>query len=211
VGAGDVVLGGGGVDTLALVGGAGAFNLTSPARLLNPEVINVFDLTPLAGFSGVEIIKGTSQDDDIKLDAAHLKDVTTIDGGPDDGEASVHDSIAILGDLIDLRGKTLTSIEGIKLLTDEAIVKVDDKAIAALLDGLASARDHVILSGQTFTEAERVLLFQHHIETISDASGTYSNRAPVLNGLRLDRSGQGRPRSSSMPVATPRWVTRTDA
>jgi serralysin len=187
VGAGDVVLGGGGVDTLALVGG-GAFNPTSPARLLGPEVTNAFDLTPLAGFSGVEIIKGTSQNDDIKLDAAHLKDVTTIDGGPDDGETSVHDSIAILGDLIDLRGKTLTSIEGIKLLTDEAIVKVDDKAIAVLLDGLASARDHVILSGQTFTEAERALLFQHHIETISDASGTYSNRAPVLNGLGGDRT-----------------------
>jgi hypothetical protein len=36
VGAGDVVLGG--VDTLALVGGAGAFNLTSPARLLASSV-----------------------------------------------------------------------------------------------------------------------------------------------------------------------------
>ena len=146
------MLGGGGVDTLALVGGAGAFNLTSPARLLGPEVTNVFDLTPLAGFSGVEILKGTSQNDDIKLDAAHLKDVTTIDGGPDggpdDGETSVHDSIAILGDLIDLRGKTLTSIEGIKLLTDDTIVKVDDKAIAALLDGLASARDHVSFPGR---------------------------------------------------------------
>jgi hypothetical protein len=38
VGAGDVVLGGGGVDTLALVGGAGAFHLTSPARLLASSV-----------------------------------------------------------------------------------------------------------------------------------------------------------------------------
>ncbi|MEE1613044.1 hypothetical protein [Microvirga sp. CF3016] len=174
--AGDIIIGREGIDTLFLLGGQGVFGSVT------------FDFSLIEAFSGVEIIKGSGQGNPIVMNADQLRDVATIDGGDMDDPLSSSNTLRIVGDMVDLRDKTILDIVDVILSTDHATVMVNDRATAGLVNGSFSANDHVVLVGQTFTAAEKDALFQRHVETISDASGTYVNLAPSFGNLAGDRS-----------------------
>jgi hypothetical protein len=91
-----------------------------------------------------------------------------------------------VGDAFDFGGKTLLNVDVELTAAGGTQVTLDSKGNAALLHGNASAGDSVILTGDTFTLAERGQLFRNGIETVTDASGTHTNAAPT--GVSLDNA-----------------------
>ncbi|MGO4705198.1 hypothetical protein AB4072_05390 [Microvirga sp. 2MCAF38] len=166
---GDVIHGGDGTDTLI------ALDNFVPGAL--------FDLTKLAAFSGVEIIRlSDSSGEVLRTNAQRLNGVMTIDGG-----AGSDDRLKLVGSSFDLTGKTITGIEKIELADRAASITVDSKEVAALVDADPYGTASLTLAGGTFTRAERKLLFENNIKTVTDASGTYTNEAPRVSGLDGDR------------------------
>ena len=165
---GDAIHGGDGIDILtALEAGYGT----------------TFDLTKLAAFSGVEIIRMSDSDSDLlRTNAERLNGVLTIDGG-----AGSDDRLKLEGLSFDLTGKSIAGFEKIELVDTAASIIVDSKEVAALVTGNTSDTVSLTLTGGTFTKAERKALFEHHIKTVTDASGTYTNEAPQVSGLNGDR------------------------
>ncbi|WP_114943604.1 hypothetical protein [Microvirga calopogonii] len=166
---GDVIHGGNGTDTLKALSGS------VPGA--------VFDLTKLAAFSGVEIIRLSDTSGEVlRTNAQRLNGVTSIDGG-----AGSDDGLTLVGSSFDLTGKTITGIERIELADRAVSITVDSKEVAALVQADYYGSASLTLAGGTFTRAERKLLFEHNIKTITDTSGTYTNEAPRVEGLDGDR------------------------
>jgi Ca2+-binding RTX toxin-like protein len=163
-----------------LDGGAGIDTLQLSSSSLGMKSYELFKLTKL---SGVENILGSEQSEGIQIKAAQLNDVLTLDGGEGSDEL-----ILWGGESIDLTGKTVTGFETIKLSSDVNQVTVDNRATAQLIDGRTSQNDHLILTSDDLTDAEREAYFLRGIDTITDKSGrTTSNLAPQLAGLDGDQ------------------------
>jgi Ca2+-binding RTX toxin-like protein len=150
-----------------------------------------FDLTQIS-LSGIERIEGSLEKDFITISGSQLASVTTIDGLDEFDAGTVADTSNILnitGTGIDLRNKTIANFSSISLRTDGAVVTLDDKGLADLISGSLTTGDRIdLVGGQVFTADEKGALFRHGIETVSDASGTYTNKAPELQGFGGDRS-----------------------
>jgi Ca2+-binding RTX toxin-like protein len=161
---GDRILGGGGSDTLKMLY-SGELNLAAPLE-----------------FSGIESIEGSGGADTIVANAARLKDIATIQGGAGLDELRLFD-----GGSYDLRGKTLSGIERITLTDFVTTVTVDDVETGLLILG-NGVDDKVILSGGSFTKAERYRLFKQGIETVQDDGGTYVKTLGEILNLNGDQS-----------------------
>jgi len=166
---GDVIHGGDGTDTLKVMSGSGGFA--------------EFDLTRLAAFSGIELIRmSDSSHEVLRANAQRLNEVMTIDGG-----AGSDDWLKLVGSSFDLTGKTITGIERIELVDRAVSITVDSKALASLVHADPYGSASLTLAGGTFTRDERKALFENNIKTITDASGTYTNEPPQVSGLDGDR------------------------
>jgi serralysin len=164
---GDTLDGGGGNDTLQLVGDGG-----------------YFDLTHFAMFKQIEVIKGGSGQDAIIINAEQLADIQSIDGGTG-SQSNEIDALYLDGTSIDLTGKAIVNMEYISLQTDNAVVTLNDKALALHMNGYGQ-NTKLILNGGTFTAQERRMLHDHGITTIKDAEKTDVDAPPQVSGLNGD-------------------------
>lgn len=161
---GDELVGGLGIDTLLVKGGYGHVNLAAAAKFEGIERI-VFEL-------------GTGQGNSLAVNVRTLRDVEYIDLG-----SGASDNLQFVDGVFNLAGKTILGAERLYLMN--SIVQTTDKSLAMLLE--ADSRDEfhngVVLTGQSFTAEERHFLFSKGISSISDDSGVYTNRAPVLESF----------------------------
>ena len=186
--AGDVIDGGDGRDTLKGTGGG-------------------LDLRLPATFANFEAIQGSTGDDHIIIDAARLAGITTLDGG-------LHqfvDQLDLYGATLDLRGKTISDFENIVLRSDNAHVTVADKATALLIQGSLISGSHLTLTGGTFTDAERKIIHDNGIQTITDGAGTHQNQVPQLTNLNGDRVLTSRGRSAFLDAGANAILIDDDA
>jgi Ca2+-binding RTX toxin-like protein len=145
--AGDSLDGGDGNDTLAMIE-AGTLDLTAP------------DV-----FTGIEIIQGSSGNDIIVTSEGRLSGLTAFHGG--DGTDALH----LRGGSHDLSDVTFSGMEAITL-TSTGSLTFDDKATALL----AHSQTHegtVILTGGSFTLAERTQLYHQGFRAVTDAGGVH--------------------------------------
>ena len=176
--AGDQIDGGGGTDTLQLIDG------------------HIFNIARLSHLDHVANIFGTAFDDDITIDTAQLKDVTTIDG------KGGSNYLLISGTTINLTGKTITGFEEVDLVTNGATITVADKTMANLVAGFGTLNDTLILTSGTLDAAERLAIHRHGIDTIkavfaeTGQQGTDTFSAPEIAGLDGDHIVSG----GSQPV-----------
>jgi Ca2+-binding RTX toxin-like protein len=173
---GDAIDGGDGSDTLFLI---------------QSGLVDSFDLTQLAGFGGIEVIKAsTNSRDSITISGSQLTDVRTIDGGEilDGTLTETSNFLNITGTEIALTDKDIVNFSAINLRTDGAVVTLNNKTIANLINASLITGARIDLIGnQVFSAAEKGALFRHGIETVSDASGTYTNQAPELDSIDGDQ------------------------
>lgn len=160
---GDVVDGGLGIDTLQIVE-AGSLDIYSNY------------------VRGIEVIRGSADDDTIVTDSTQLAPLMTIDGGGGNDELIFFD-----GDQIyDLRGKSISGIERIVLADFQSPLIVDNAATALLAHG--EGGDNVVrLVGSAFTLDQRLQLFRQGIEEVVDAAGTWTNALPEIGNLNGDQ------------------------
>ncbi|WP_305072132.1 hypothetical protein [Microvirga puerhi] len=164
----DSLDGGGGVDTLRLFG--------------RPD----FDLASLSVLSHIEKIQGSSQGlqgQRIIISDANLADVETIAGG-----ASESDTLELRGTTFDVTAKSISGFESIVLASDQAEIQVASKELALIVRGIDAQNDHLTWTGGTFSFSERQQLHKQGIDKITDASGTYTDLAPVITGLDGDQA-----------------------
>ncbi len=123
---------------------------------------------------GQDLVLGSDADEELIVTEAALNTCDSIDGG------GGTDTLDLVGAVFDFTGVSVLGIETI-LMTDAGgtLLGTTDKALAQLVDGAAGASDTLILTGDTFTLAERAALFARGIETVTDASGSYTNAAPT--------------------------------
>ncbi|WP_201859084.1 hypothetical protein [Microvirga soli] len=165
---GDIIDGGGGIDTLQMAS-AGTIDLTLPTELLR-----------------FEALVGTSGNDRIVTDMARLDQFQTITGGAGDDDVLELFS----GDNYSLRDMTFTGIERI-LLSDYVnyVVTVDSVATALLIDGSASSGDTVrLVDSRNFTQDELIQLFSQGVDTVIDGNGEHTNALPQIAGFNGDQS-----------------------
>jgi hypothetical protein len=163
--AGDVIDGGGGTDTFQSTGGT-------------------LDLTLPTTFTGIEIIKSGELSDEVIVNADRLAGIETLDGG-----AGSFDWLRLGGETLDLRGKTITGFEGIVLAAGNrtvAFAHTDNWANALLLSGHPDDENTVMLTGASFTLAQRQAMFSNGIEKVADQSGVYTSAAPQVASLNGD-------------------------
>jgi serralysin len=166
---GALLEGGDGVDTLQLSGGG------------------TFDLGLASAFSSTEILRGSDQHDTIILTQGQFEQVTTLDGGL---KPETHwDEVLLRGKVFDLTGKTLTGIDRISLLTDNAVLIAPDLATALLASGIDSQNDRLEVAGATLSAEQIRMLHRQGIDTIIDAVGSHMNAAPVISHLNGERIG----------------------
>jgi serralysin len=77
------------------------------------------------------------------------------------------------------------NMEYISLQTDNAVVTLNDKALALQMNGYAH-NTKLILNGDTFTPEERRMLHDHGITTIKDSEKTDVDAPPKVSGLDGD-------------------------
>ncbi|HZH11407.1 MAG TPA: calcium-binding protein [Microvirga sp.] len=161
---GDWIDGGAGIDILELNANGGSGH---------------YELTAIAYFAGIDIIQGSAGAEMLSVGDHDLNGVGTIDGG-----AGNDDSLNLYGTTFDLTGKTIIGWETIRLGSETREVKVDNLATAQLIDGSFSQEDHLVITSDDLTDAEREAFFARGIDTITDRSGrTTSNAAPQLSNL----------------------------
>ncbi|WP_304611114.1 hypothetical protein [Microvirga sp. ACRRW] len=159
---GDEIKGDGGTDTLQLIGRGG------------------FDLRRIS-MDSIEVIQGTDEWDSIDLNGSQLAGINKIDGG--DG----YDTLALHGDMSDLRGKVIEGFDFIFFGSENQTIRIDNLDIARLIVGSEHLTDHLLVDGIVLSRAQRQSLFDEGIDRITDASGeTYENTAPTLANLNGD-------------------------
>jgi hypothetical protein len=185
------IVGGASDDTLTLAdnfnldlhngtidGGAG----TDTLRLVSDSYSGYFELWNLAVFSGIEIIRGSSDSDTIWIRDDQLAGVETIDGGANTfGGENI---LGLRGTNLDLRPRKILNFDRISVVTDNAVVTLSDKALALKVIGYGAQDDHLVLVGDTFTESELQLLHSRGVDKITYANGQTSiNEAPEIVNL----------------------------
>lgn len=167
---GDVIVGGGGFDTL---------ELHSEADF----GIYWFIETALTGF---EKIQGTRYTDGMWLTPSQLAEIQVIDGGSPAGdfEDETGDVILVAGRDLNLTGKTITNIKQVILVEDRSTVISDSVEIAKLLNG-RGLEDELFLTRGTLTDAERMMIHRHGIDKITTLEDgvTTVHHAPTVTGL----------------------------
>lgn len=153
--------GGAGVDTLQLVGGGN------------------FDFTTVSSLANIEIIQGSTASEAVTLDVEQLTGILKLAGG--DGI----DTLTLLGDSFDLSGLEISGFEEINLQSSfwGIDVTISDKATALLVRLQGEGSKSLTLKEGTFTSGELKALFARGFDTITDASNTYQNEAPVVSDL----------------------------
>ena len=185
------IIGGSSDDTLTLAdnlnldlhngtidGGAG----TDTLRLVSDSYSGYFDLWHLAAFTGIEIIRGSSDSDTIWIRDDQLAGVETIDGGVNTfGGENI---LGLRGTNLDLRPRKILNFDRISVVTDNAVVTLSDKVLALKVTGYGAQDDHLVLVGDTFTESELQLLHSRGVDKITYANGQTSiNEAPEIANL----------------------------
>jgi Ca2+-binding RTX toxin-like protein len=149
-----------------------------------------FDLTELSGFTGIEIIRGTSQGEYIKIGQEQFARVTTIDGGPN--SIAAYDTLGLFGDVIDFAGKSILNFDVIELGTQNSVVTVYDVATALSLGaGWGTRGTHLKLQGGATLESDQIAaLHDAGIDKVTVGNGpTSTNEKPVATGLDGERVG----------------------
>jgi Ca2+-binding RTX toxin-like protein len=190
----DLVFGGSGNDTVAVTAnllGAGDRlygGLETDSITFNGTVL----WSNAATIVGFEKIQGLDFDDTFQIAGSDIAALPLpVDGGLGNDTFSITG-----GGSVSLVGKTITGFEKIDLTSSSGTtLTTDSKALALTVWGEASGLDKVTLSGTTLTLAERGQVFQHGIETVQDASGTYTNSAPtgisITKQTIAENSGSG--------------------
>lgn len=163
---GDQIDAGGGIDTLQLYLG------------------RFYDLTRIARFKNIEVLRGTVDDDTITISNDQLNVLLTIEGG------GGSDRIEIVGETIDLTGTVFTGIEEIYLSSASEVeeVRVSDLATLTLIKRCYSPGAHLILTDDVLSDEARDALVLKGFEKITDKSGrTTVHTPPVLEMLDGDR------------------------
>jgi Ca2+-binding RTX toxin-like protein len=167
----DTLNGGGGSDTLQLLG--------SDVQVSGQ---NIFDLSH-SQITSIETLKGTAADDTIWIHSDQLQSFNVIDAGSH-GQAG--DNLMIEGTSVDLHGKALYGVEKINVVSDDAVITLDDKALTQIIWGRGS-NDHLILNKGTLTAAERKTLHDQGLDKITDESGVVTtNSTPRLFEINGD-------------------------
>jgi Ca2+-binding RTX toxin-like protein len=173
-----VLRGGGGFDTL------------------NLNYADIYDLTKLAEFSGVEKLSFSNHGGEVYLTSQHLAGISEISGSD---MTAITGRIYLAGEALqtfDLRGKILTNNYIFKSGSSAAQysdIVLTDKSQLLANDGnrlnfevQSGVRVHLI--GGTFTDEEKALLDRRGVTYIrDDQSSTASNAAPTISGLNGDR------------------------
>ncbi|KFG67680.1 hypothetical protein [Microvirga sp. BSC39] len=164
---GDILDGGGGIDTLQMTW-TGTIDLTLPSELLR-----------------FEALIGTGGNDRIVTDASRIMQFATING------AAGNDVLELFtGGDYSLLGKTITGIEKI-LLSDYVNydVTVGSVATALLTDGSASSGDTVQLENNlTFSRDDLIQLFSQGVDVVVDGNGRHINALPQIAGFNGDQT-----------------------
>ena len=155
---------------LSLDGGAGN-------DILQLDGGGFFDLNFPATFANIETVRGSAAAATIKIGGERLAGVTRIEGGN-----SGADNLILTGDVLDLRGKTITGFTRIDVASGFAPVEVrlNDKATAMKVFLYETDQDRLILQGGTFSAAEIATLHDQGVDSVTDANGTYVNHAPIV-------------------------------
>ncbi|HZH51529.1 MAG TPA: Calx-beta domain-containing protein, partial [Microvirga sp.] len=176
--------GGSGNDALHVVGG-GYVTLSNFSKL-----------------QGIEALRGSAEADDFAIRSSHLLGLSQIDGGIGDG---VPDRIFLSGSYFDFRGKTVTGIDSIQLMsgTNPSFI-CDPDSIGALFDASGQSRIQLTnytgtatfrlwgpAQGARLTEAQKnALVTAGFSETnIYDSINTPLTGGPMMTGLGGDRVG----------------------
>ncbi len=122
-------------------------------------------------------MRGSAAAATIKIGGERLAGVTRIEGGN-----SGADNLILTGDVLDLRGKTITGFSRIDVASGFAPVEVrlNDKATAMKVFLYETDQDRLILEGGTFSAAEIATLHDQGVDSVTDANGTYVNHAPIV-------------------------------
>jgi hypothetical protein len=149
-----------------------------------------FDLTELSSFTGIEIIRGTSQAEYIKVGQEHFARVTTIDAGPN--SIATYDTLSLFGDAFDFAGKNILNFDRIELVKQNSVVTVYDVATALSFGaGWGTRGTHLKLQGgATLRPDEIASLHNAGIDKVTVGDGpTHTNEKPVVTGLDGERVG----------------------
>jgi Ca2+-binding RTX toxin-like protein len=167
---GDALDGGGGDDTLQLVGIGGDFDLTLFDELKN-----------------IGTIVGRTGADTIRLTTEQLSGISAIDGGTGSDQSTEGDALSIIGGSIVLSGKTITNVEYIDFQSDAgSVVTFDDKDLALKTFGYQTGLK-LVLTGGSFTDNEREQLHAQGFKFVQDSTGTDTDEATQISGLNGDR------------------------
>lgn len=180
LGAGDVLDGGAGFDTLR-------FSVPNA----QPWDRAKYDFTKLGAFIGIEKVQGSDAEETFAFNAQTLSAVTALDGGKPDF-FTAGDTLHLHGPSLDLRGKAISNIETISFADNASTLLISDSKLATFISGQGGKNIWVILEGRTFTDLERHELQSNGVKKISDASGTYTSsgyRPPEAPGMNIEGSG----------------------
>jgi VCBS repeat-containing protein len=146
---GDEIDGKGGADTLALVGGG------------------VCDFLHVSKFANFETLLGSTEDDTLHLWGENLGNLRVIDGGGQE-----RDYLHLHGEIIDLRGRTITGFKLISCFGFGTNIFVDDWHIARLLSGRAADEETVTVATVVITDAQRLEMHKNGIDFVSNNGRT---------------------------------------
>ncbi|GEO13546.1 hypothetical protein [Microvirga aerophila] len=189
-----------GTDTLSVnAGGLNAGDIVDAKGgrdFLVMAEAGTLDVTAASFFGGFEVMRGSSGDDTIVVGKTALGGFDTFDG---QGGTNVLRLVGGIGaQALNLSNKTIVRVNAIELAdTERTHVVVTDKEVALLLRGPSSSKDSVTLSGGTFTAEQRTQLFNQGIETVNDASGTYTPPPPTDPKGPTDPTDPGRPANTA--------------
>ncbi|KQP72786.1 hypothetical protein ASF60_11590 [Methylobacterium sp. Leaf113] len=186
--AGSVIDGGAGYDTLSL---SAPYNY-NPTTGASPSVDTTYDLTGISlnhvenlNVSGSIMGAGKTI---VKVDAASLADVTSISLGYNGTLATTATALDLTSKIVSsglypsVSTGTITSLN-----TTGTSFTVGSFQTALQIVG-GTGQDAMILKGTTLTSAQRDQLFASSIETVTDASGTYT-KPPLPAGTTLLTTG----------------------
>jgi Ca2+-binding RTX toxin-like protein len=176
--AGATLDGGGGNDTLQLVG-EGSFFFTP----IDGEAA-------AASFVNFETILGSDAFDSIYLSGSQLAGLHLIDGGIGDPNYLI-----LTGTDVDVRNVEIANIDEIMLYSDNAVVLADDLDVARLFTAKTTKNDTLRLTGIAVSDSDLRLFHLQGFDRVEYGNGQVSiDRAPTIAGipseLREIRSGQ---------------------
>ncbi|MBZ6076892.1 calcium-binding protein [Microvirga puerhi] len=151
-----------------------------------------YDLRKFASFSGIEEVYFNSGGGDLYLSAQQLATINLVYGSDAPNQARIYLSGAPL-QTYDLRGKTFANNYIFLDPSLYADIVIGDKSQLfagenALLNFSLRSGARIHLVGDTFTDAERALLYRRSASYVwDDSDNGAGNAAPTLSGLNGDR------------------------